>query len=207
MSGIPIDPPAEFLKELIDITHELPNWRFRKEREGLYVLDDIGNFGSDFARKQLFLRFEASSTPPKFDVYCYTSNLYSGLVGVILATLMIFTIGIVLTLSGELWGIFLILFSPFLLILERLTQKHGKENIHQILKWISTYPGFTFHANATYERVLTKNSYGTSAKQFVDTPRIDVKNRWKTCPNCGTPNLDLTEIYCKYCGVLLIKSN
>ncbi len=207
MSGIPIDPPAEFLKELIDITHELRNWRVRKEREGLYVLDDIGNFGREFTRKQLFLRFEASSTSPQFDIYCYTSNLYSGLVGVILVSLLIFVIGIVLTLSGKLWGIALILFSPFLVILEHTMEKQGKEKMYQLLKWLSTYPGVTFHSNASYKRVFTRNSYGTKSHQSAYTPRIDVKDKCKACPNCGTLILDLNEIYCNKCGVLLIKSS
>ena len=204
MSGTPVDPPSEYLKELIDISHEMSNWRLRKDREGLYILDDIGNFIQEIPRAHVFLRFESSSTSSKLDVYCHTTNFDLRTAGIILIALIGIPLGILWLLTGEAMGIAIIGIFLFLVIQDLKMRGKSKKNIDEIIKRISVYPGLVFHENVSYERVFGLRQYKAHQKQsFSAKPSITNLESPNMCTNCGASILSSTQMFCDTCGILL----
>ena len=204
MSGTPVDPPPEYIKELIDISHEMSNWRLRKDREGLYILDEIGNFARELPKAHVFLRFESSSTSSKLDVYCHTTNFDLRTAGIILIALIGISLGILWLLTGEAMAIAIIGFFLFLVIQYLRMTGQSKKNIDTIIKRISVYPGLVFHENESYERVfgLGQNK-GQRKQSFSAKPSITNLESPNMCTNCGASILSSTQMFCDTCGILL----
>ncbi len=199
MSGTPVDPPPEFLKELIDICHEMSNWRLWKDREGLYILDEYSDFGRAHPRAHIFLRFESD-----FNVFCHTSNFNLRSISLLIIALLGCILGIWMLFVEEGLGLLIIVSMFFLIILDQKARKQSQQSIDLILKRISMYPKIILHRNQTYERIFGLGQFQSQEKQSLGISQpFNNKNAQNKCPNCRIPIPSSEKIFCDECGILL----
>ena len=129
MSGTQIDPPSDFLQELIDVSAELSLWTFQKTSENLYKLINTSLFSRHRAKAEVILRFEASSNSSQLNVFSHIRHSGFPSTFVLIAVLIDLPLSLGLLFYGNLIGLFFLGFLAIVTLLEYLSHKKQKQEI------------------------------------------------------------------------------